>query len=255
MFRFYAPAANKAGIKVVLPTEEAHHLKRVLRLETGALVQVFDGRGHEHSATVVETGGSGASVLTESAIATATEPRVHITLAMSLLKGRKMDAVVRDATMLGISRFQPLVTTHTESPSIQLERNAKNLNRWTRVAVSSTKQCGRSIVPRIEAPLGFEQFINTHELPNEMRALFVEPQLSDDNHGLQSMHTLSKETLPKSAIITIGPEGGWTSVELDMAKTQGFSLWTFGGRTFRSDVLPVAILSVLNFIWSDYKNF
>jgi len=252
MFRFYAPTANKAGIKIALPIEEAHHLNRVLRLEIGAPLQVFDGCGHEHSATVVETDGANVSVLTGAAILPATEPLVHITLAMSLLKGRKMDSVVRDATMLGISKLQPLVTTHTESPNIQLGRSAKNLNRWTRVAVSSTKQCGRSIIPHIEAPLSFEHFINSHGSSDELRALFVEPELRGNSQSLETMHTLSKEPAPRFAVITIGPEGGWTSGELDMARNHGFRLWTLGSRTFRSDVLPVAILSVLNFIWSDY---
>src|SRR2546426_11773221 len=105
--RFYVPDAHAPGDLVALPDEEADHLTRVLRLKAGDAVRVFNGRGHEFDAVVDQAGKSGVHVRVGRAAQPAPEPRVAITLAQAVLKGDKMDDVVRDATMLGVAEIQP----------------------------------------------------------------------------------------------------------------------------------------------------
>ena len=125
----------RPGSAAPLPPDEAQHLIRVLRLSIGETVRVFDGRGREHLATVEAMTKSDAIVRLGEAAAPAPESPVAITLAMALLKADKFDEVVRDATMLGVSRIQPIATTRTEVPAARTSR----VDRWRRIAVSSAE--------------------------------------------------------------------------------------------------------------------
>ena len=108
--RFYAPDAHAAGDVVSLPDEEAEHLTRVLRLKRGDTLVVFNGRGLIFEATVQSARKGRAEVLIGDRCAAAPEPRVAITLVQAVLKGDKMDEVVRDAVMIGVAAIQPIVT-------------------------------------------------------------------------------------------------------------------------------------------------
>src|ERR687891_618934 len=108
--RFYAPAAAR-GKTVGLPEDEAQHLTRVLRLKAGTHVVVFDGHGREFDAVVEKATKSEVLVVIGALRQTAArEPRVALTLAQAVLKGDKMDGVVRDAVMMGAAAIQPMVT-------------------------------------------------------------------------------------------------------------------------------------------------
>ena len=104
MHRFFAPALDPGDETVALPREEAEHLTRVLRLGVGDTVAVFDGRGHEFLARVASAAAPRrARAARCRASSRRAEPAVAITLAQAVLKGDKMDDVVRDAVMLGVA--------------------------------------------------------------------------------------------------------------------------------------------------------
>src|SRR5262252_1224933 len=131
--RFFAPAAAAGSGLVSLPPEEAHHLKNVLRLSPGAEVSVFDGCGREWQARVDAAGGTrDASVELLKEVAPAPEPAVRVTVGVGLLKGDQMDAVVRDATMLGASEIVPLASEHVAVP-VRAWRSGAAVDRWRRL--------------------------------------------------------------------------------------------------------------------------
>src|SRR4029450_6504258 len=99
--RFYEPSLDAAGSEVHVAGDEAHHLRHVLRLKPGATLRVFDGRGIEVRAELVAIEKSAAVARVIERVTPAAEPRVMLTLAQSVLKGEKMDAVVRDGTRVG----------------------------------------------------------------------------------------------------------------------------------------------------------
>jgi len=123
--RFFVPGACAAGDLVALPDEEAEHLARVLRLKPGDRVRVFNGTGAEFDATLAEVTRVGARVRLDTPAAAAPEPRVAITLVQAVLKGDKMDDVIRDAVMLGVAAVQPIVTRRTETTVAALVRGAR----------------------------------------------------------------------------------------------------------------------------------
>jgi 16S rRNA (uracil1498-N3)-methyltransferase len=246
MHRFFAPSLDAGDESVALPRDEAEHLTRVLRLGPGDEVAVFDGRGREYLARVSgPTARRDIRVQLLSRIEPAPELPVAITLAQSILKGDKMDEVVRDAVMLGVAAIQPLVSRHTEATVAAVIRGAR-LDRWRRVALASVKQSRRAVLPEIRTPLTLDTYLP--EPPAACRLMLVEPSAET---AAQSLAILRARPAPPDVSVIVGPEGGWAPEEWMAARDSGVTLISLGHRTLRADAVPIAALSVLNFLWEE----
>jgi 16S rRNA (uracil1498-N3)-methyltransferase len=245
MHRFFAPLLDAGDEVCVLSHEESQHLTRVLRLGPGDTVAVFDGRGQEFLGRVVSVERRDVRVQLLSRLEPAAEPAVAITLVQAALKGDKMDDVVRDAVMLGAAAVQPIVTKRSETTVATLAR-AGRVDRWKRVALASVKQSRRAVVPDIRIPLTLENWLE--EPLADLALMLVEPGASAEADTLSALRGLP---IPPTASIAIGPEGGWTETEWQAARARGVRLMTLGRRTFRADAVPVAAISVLQFLWGD----
>jgi 16S rRNA (uracil1498-N3)-methyltransferase len=228
---------------VVLPRGEAEHLARVLRIGVGDTVSVFDGRGREFLARVTVANVRDARVVLLSRVQAAAEPPVPLTLVQAVLKGDKMDDVVRDAVMLGAAAIQPLVTRRTETTVAAILRGAR-VDRWRRVALASAKQSRRAVLPEIRMPLTIDTYVD--EPSGGMRLMLVEPGAHAD---VESLRVLRREPAPVEAAVWVGPEGGWDEREWTTARERGVRLMSLGSRTLRADAVPVAVMSVLAFLW------
>jgi 16S rRNA (uracil1498-N3)-methyltransferase len=244
--RFFAPAASAPGDRVTLPDDEAEHLTRVLRLAAGDRVRVFNGRGAEFESIVEAAGRDGVHLRVGSPRDAVPEPRVAVTLAQAVLKGDKMDDVVRDAVMIGVAAIQPIITAHTESSTGLLERG-KRRDRWARIAVSSAKQCGRAVVPPILAP---QPFSIGAGMPRD--AALPVPIIMLVEPGAASGLPLGELDLamPPQATLLVGPEGGWSAEEVREGAGFG-SLVTLGQRTLRADAIALVALSALFARWGE----
>ena len=245
MHRFFAPALDPGDETTTLPLLEGDHLTRVLRLGAGDTVSVFDGRGREFLARVINATRGAVRVQLVSAVKPVAEPAVAITLVQAVLKADKMDDVVRDAVMLGVAAVQPVITKRTEVTVAALLRGAR-VDRWRRVALASVKQSGRAIVPQIRGPLTLDNYFAADLAVPAL--MLVEPGASAD---ALSVSTLRGEPTPAEAAVLIGPEGGWAEEERTSAASHGARLVTLGGRILRADAAPVVAISVLQLIWGD----
>ena len=228
---------------VALPREEAEHLTRVLRLGVGDTVAVFDGRGHEFLARVSSALRRDVRVQIVSRLDPAAEPGVALTLAQAVLKGDKMDEVIRDAVMLGVAAIQPIVTRRSETTVAALLKGAR-LERWRRVALASVKQSRRAVLPEIRMPLTLDVALG--EPAAALRLMLVEPGA---NAEVEALSALRQTPAPSDAVVFVGPEGGWAAEECAAAAAHGVRLMSLGSRTLRADAVPVAAISVLNFLW------
>jgi 16S rRNA (uracil1498-N3)-methyltransferase len=173
------------------------------------------------------------------------ESGVALTLAQAVLKGDKMDDVIRDAVMLGVSAIQPIVTRRSETTVAALMKGAR-VERWRRVALASVKQSRRAVLPEIRMPLTLETALG--EPAAALRLMLVEPAASVD---VEPISVLQRAPAPADAMLFVGPEGGWAPEEWTLAAAHGVRLMALGPRTLRADAVPVAAISVLQFLWGE----
>lgn len=239
MPRFYAASIDDGVAQ--LPPDEAHHLTLVLRLREGDEISVFDGRGSEWRGRVESASRRGARVRLVDRIPPAAEPRVAVTLAQAILKGDRMDAVVRDATMLGISAVQPLVTRRTIVRATAVRAESAR-ERWRRVAIASAKQCRRAVVPEIRPLLEFEAWVA--DVRNGIMLIEPDAASAADSNQLRAASDRAE--------LIVGPEGGWEEAEIAAARRAGCKTLTLGALTLRAETAPIVAIAVLRARWGDF---
>lgn len=242
--RFLAADLDAVSGSATLSEEETHHLTSVLRLRFGDEIAVFDGNGREYRARIERLSREGAQLRLLQEIEAAAEPAVRLTLAQAVLKGDRMDDVVRDATMMGVAAIEPLVTEHTVARGGAAAGRAAD--RWRRVAVASAKQCRRAVLPIIGAGTAFVDWVVQDSAA--LRILLVEPDAPADGHPLD---VLRDEPAPASASVAVGPEGGWSGAEIEIATRAGWVPITLGRRTLRADAVAIVAIAVLQAAWGD----
>jgi len=177
-----------------------------------------------------------------------TESRLNLTMAVALLKGEKFDLIVQKLTELGVNRLIPIMTARAE---VRLRREpdaARRVDRWRRIAMEATKQCGRTRLMTIEAPIKIERLIEQPPATGEQRLMFAERQGA-------SLEQLLDETqgLPKAVSAVIGPEGGWADEEIDQARAGGWQIVTLRGRTLRAETAAIVVAALLQHRFGDLK--
>jgi len=239
--RFYLPEIDADG-RGVLASDEAGHLTRVMRLSVGAEIDVFDGRGGMFEARVEAVVRDAVRVRVMGPAPSAAEAAVRVTLVASVLKGDKMDDVVRDAVMMGVAGIQPVVAHRSEVSVAALARGHR-LARWRRIAVASVKQCGRAVLPPVHAPLDLQDWL-AHR-GSDAALVLTEPAAGGG---------AALRELPRSAGVEliIGPEGGWAAEESAAFAAAGIPAVSVGQRTLRADAAPLVAMAALFEAWDGW---
>ena len=241
--RFYAPDLDPESGSARLGPDEAHHLTRVLRLVAGDIVTVFDGRGVEWRARIARASRETATLTLLDPV-TARVPAVAITLVQAIIKGEGMEGVVRDSTMIGIAAIQPVISDRT---TIKRKALAPAYERWRRIALSSAKQCGTARLPEILEPVEFNGWLPPRLQPHSY--LLLEPGAVQSR--VASVHQLAMAAAPPSALLLVGPEGGWTESERDAAISAGAIPLSLGPLTLRANAIALAAGAALIAIWGE----
>lgn len=220
--------------------EETHHLHKVLRLGVGAQVEVYDGQGRNFSAAVqkIDAGGALLQVLEE--LDPRGESSLDLTLGIGLAKGEALDAVVRQATEMGVKLILPFTSERSEQ--VTPERAARRLRRWQRLAQESLKSCRRSLLPGIEKPVDFAAALSG---PETVKLLFWEEELGG---GLKACLSQPR---PEAVRVLIGPEGGFSPKEAAQAQDAGFEVVSLGPRLLKVPTAALAALTLIQYAWGD----
>jgi 16S rRNA (uracil1498-N3)-methyltransferase len=241
-----APSQFQQG-QILLTKEQQHYLGRVLRLREGDRFIAMDGRGKWWLAQLA---GEQAQVL--EALLVETELPVSITLMVALPKGNGFDEVVRCCTELGVTCIAPVLSDRT-----LLHPSPQKLERWRRIAAEAAEQSERSFVPTILEPVAFNKglsFVNSQQYICVARGEF--PHLKDCLQHKQQM-TKDKGQMTKdkgqmtndkgqmTIVIATGPEGGWTTEEVENAIATGFQPVSLGRRILRAVTAPIVALSLI----------
>jgi 16S rRNA (uracil1498-N3)-methyltransferase len=253
--RFYAPPVAFAPDEksVTLGAEETRHARDVLRLQNGDEIYVFDGAGREFQCTVKSIAKDSAE-LSVIAEVEPTRPKspLQLTLAIVLLKGEKFDLVIQKATELGVTRIVPLDSERADMRLRDSEDAHKRVTRWRRIAREAAKQSGRAAVPEVAAPLTFNFLLMMSAVSEKADSTNVTRLMFSERGGKSLVEvTNSLVEQPSEIVALVGPEGGWTDQEIELAREGGWEIVTLGGRTLRAETAAIVVVSLLQHRFGD----
>jgi 16S rRNA (uracil1498-N3)-methyltransferase len=238
--RVFVDTPLAAGTAVALTGDAGNHVTRVLRLREGDTLTLFDGRGGEYGARIAQMrrGGVRAEVGEHSAIER--ESPLELTLLQSIARGERMDLIVQKATELGVTRIVALVTERSvvRLDAQQAERKAAH---WRAVAIAACEQCGRNRVPAVEGPVDYAAALDR----DAALKLLLDPAAS---------HPMSRPGADaRSIALLVGPEGGFTDTESELARRAGFEPRHMGPRVLRTETAAITALAALQATIGDLR--
>lgn len=240
--RFYCPAPASLNTLPELPSAAAHHAHRVLRLRSNDPVQVFDGAGHACDAVIREINGKHVWLTAHQPCPAEPLPALRLILAQAMCGSEKMDWVIQKATELGAAEIQP-VQTQRSVARLTEERVERRTRHWHEVAVAACEQSGRNHLPQIHAPLDFNAWLA--QVSDNLGTKFILlPQ------GTQALHAQPKPQ--DGATLLVGPEGGFTEDEAQLAQSVGFVPLRLGSRVLRTETAAIVGLAALQTLWGDF---
>lgn len=236
--RFFVPGAHSVGSSVELAGSDAHKIANVLRLRHGDSLEIVDSAGTLFDAQLVEDSGR-----LHATLQFGREPEAHVTLrvdvAQAVPKGVKMDYVIEKATELGAGAVIPF----TSERSVVRDGGEHKLQRWRRLAAGAAQQCGRRDIPRIDPVRSFRDVVS--EFGSYDAALFAW-ELAPHVPLLERLGSSLRDA--RTAIVVIGPEGGFSHAEADAAAASGAEFLWLGPRILRAETAALALLAVIEAI-------
>jgi len=244
MARFFVRREHIHDTSATLAGQELDHLRRVLRLSAGYVVTLFDDTGREHEAVISRLHADYGELEIRRSYEAGKESPLQLTLALGLTKGEKMDFVVEKATELGVGSILPFTSSFTV-PKLDAKKIANRSERWRKIALSAAKQCGRTQVPEILPLSEFGQMVQDADA-RQLKLLFWEKETA---RSLRQVHGANPDA--PAILIVIGPEGGLSSAEAELALARDFYSVHLGRRILRAETAAVTALSLVQFLWGD----
>jgi 16S rRNA (uracil1498-N3)-methyltransferase len=244
MRRFTLPPERVVDGRVTFDAGESRHLARVLRLRPGDTVTATDGAGRDYTVRLDTVGEAATGTVLAVARGTPESP-LSITLVQGVPKGDKMEAIVRAATELGVARVRPALCERT---IVRLEpgRWRERARRWQRVAREAAKQCGRAVIPEVEAPRTLAEWLEAKD-PVDLALCFWE------GGGVPLAQALGGPSPPRSALVVVGPEGGLSPAEVEAARAHALTITSLGPRILRTETAGPAVVAVLQARFGDLQ--
>ena len=235
--RFHLPPSQWESGALALTGDEAKHCLRVLRMEAGDELELFDGHGRSARATVELIAGQSVT-LALLGDAVLEPPPLPILLGAAIPKGQLIEDIIRQATEIGATRIVPLLT---ERCIVKVDDPARRQEKWQRVALEACKQCGRNWVPAVDPPVRLEPFLSRKMDGSELRCVAA---LSTDATPLE--RCWPHENPPGSVSVLTGPEGDFTSTELSLLIQDGYAPLWLGPHILRADTAAAYAMSIIS---------
>jgi 16S rRNA (uracil1498-N3)-methyltransferase len=234
--RFHVPEAAP-GAHVAFPDHAAHHAREVLRLRPGDPVRVFDGLGHEFEATLDAISRDRVVARLAGPAPCRPESPLPITLALSPLKGDRMETVIQKATELGVHEIWPVILSRTDAVARPALKGSRQ-ERWEKVASGAAEQCGRAVVPRIAPTLTLSRLLET---PFSGRKILLR----------EGAPPLPREGVQGACLVLVGPAGGFEEHERARLAEAGFREASLGPRGLRAETAAIAVVTALQVLQGD----
>lgn len=237
--RIYEPQPLSAGAVLTLGEDGANHVGRVLRMQTGQELMLFNGQGGQYPATILEVGKKQVQVQLAELDPSEVESPLHIHLGQVISRGDKMEFTIQKSVELGVTCITPLFSERC-GVKLQGERLDKKVEQWQKIAISACEQCGRNRIPEIRPVMTLAQWL-------------AEPTI-ELKLNLHPRAPFSLTTLPQPDAgirLLIGPEGGLSSEEIQLAAEQGFVDMLLGPRVLRTETAAMTAITALQCRFGD----
>jgi len=229
------------GREVLLPEQSGEHIARVLRLERGHPLILFNGDGCEYKATLASLAKRAVTAEVTAVQAIERESPLHLTLAQGIARGEKMDWILQKATELGVVRIVPIVTERTEV-KLDEERAERRVLHWTQVIAGACEQSGRTRLPQLDMPQRLDRWLSTLETDAALRLALI----PGGDVGARDL-----PAMPHGALVCVGPEGGFSDKDVAMLQQSQFRALRLGPRILRTETAGIAALAALQALWGD----
>jgi 16S rRNA (uracil1498-N3)-methyltransferase len=231
--RVYIDEPLASGQNLQLDRDLSHYLGTVLRLKSGSDVRVFNGEDGEFLAGVSAQSRQGLELAIKDKLAEPETPRLQLHLLLGLTRGDRMDFAIQKSTELGVTRISPFFSEFGEVRFKQSSRLDKRMQHWQRVAISACEQCGRIVPPVLNAP---GNYVDVLRSCGDTTGVVLDPS------GAPTLSTLG--AADELCLVT-GPEGGFSELELELARQAGFHVASLGPRILRAETAPLAAMAIL----------
>jgi 16S rRNA (uracil1498-N3)-methyltransferase len=218
---------------------------RVMRLDPGDTVFLFDGRGAEVAARLDALSSAGAELTVTAAVQADADPTLSVVLVQAVpVKLPRMDTIVQQCTELGVARIVPVLSDRGQAPRGGAASLTRKVERWRRIAESAAQQCGRATVPGIDEVAGWPE-LRWESLPT--------PRLALDPGGRALADVVAERAVPDAVSLLVGPEGGWSDSEIVSLRQAGADGVRCGPRVLRADTAGAVALSLVQYEWGDLR--
>ena len=236
--RFYFGDSLKTDSIVKLHHELTHYVLKVLRLKTGNQIKLFNSNEGEFLGTIVSIKKGDISVSVDMQVRVPSEDSVRFHIALSIIKGERMDYAIQKAVELGVTSLTPLYSRFSEVKIKNKTHLENKLHHWEKVILNASQQCGRLSLPQVREPMNLTELIEESE---------SDTFLLLDSSGSKNLNDVS---FMKDFYLVIGPEGGFSDEELEYSSKKT-EIITLGPRTLRAETAPVVALSILQSKFGD----
>lgn len=240
MRRFFTEPENIKD-NTALIYEDAGHIKKVLRMNTGDTVIIFDGSGKEYTAKLVDIDSACCKAEILSYEQSKQEPKVKVTVFQGIPKSGKMEGIIQKSVELGVTSVVPVAMDRCVSKLDGGKRETEKLKRWNKVAVEAAKQCGRGILPTVENSVTFKEAIEMMKRSE----LALMPYEMLGHLGVANLKDVLSDSTASNISVIIGPEGGFSDSEAEYAKESGISMVGLGPRILRTETVSSMMLSII----------
>jgi len=248
---FIAPEdIQKKSFRLTGP--EAFHVVKVLRYVKGQTIVLFDGRGGRFEGLIEDVSPDGAVAGKVTATLTPDDRRApaRVHLYLGLLKASSWDYALEKGTELGASTFTPILTPRTVVLLHEVERARAKQDRWARVVMAAAKQCGRGELPRVKEPAAFRDAIRASKDKGLILLAWEGMKGAVAGDSLRAVLRAADQERGANALdvhVFVGPEGGFTEEEVELAQTEGAVLFGLGPRTLRAETAAAAAVALVQY--------
>lgn len=231
--RIYQPSKLALNATLALDENGAAHIGRVLRMEQGDNIGLFNGDGYDYLAIIISANKKNVSVTIVEANKNHAESLLNLHLGQVISRGDRMDFTIQKSVELGVNTITPLFS---ERCGVKLsgDRLDKKIQQWQKIALSACEQCGRSVVPVIRPAMTLMDWATE---PTLALKLNLHPRAAYGINGLKKDNQRIR--------LLIGPEGGLSPQEIAMTEQQQFTNVLLGPRVLRTETASLTAITAL----------